>query len=323
MSMRIALGQFGSLDETALRFARQIGVSGIQVNTPLLPPPPWTVSDLSILVEQAAAHDLRFEAIENTPTDFYRAAILGGSGRDRAIADYQENLRRLAEARIPTLGFHWMARGVRRTSWADRGRGGARVTAFDLELFDDTTLAFGRRYEEAELWDNFHHFLEAVLPVAEEVGVRLALHPDDPPVPSLQGVPNLFRSIEALERAIALHPSSSFGIDLCLGTMSESADDPVEAIHRLGPNIAYVHFRDVRGKVPAFEECHLGEGNFDPVSAMRALHEVSFDGFIIDDHVPLLDADPAIGDGWAYGGHAHATGYLQGLLAAVGSELAA
>src|ERR1700712_5524505 len=98
--VRIALGQFETLDEQALRFAAQLGVSGVQLNNPNLPAPPWDVADLTAIVEAAAAHGLRFEAIENTPDLFYRDAILGGPGRDREIAEYQENLRRMAAAGI-------------------------------------------------------------------------------------------------------------------------------------------------------------------------------------------------------------------------------
>jgi mannonate dehydratase len=211
-----------------------------------------------------------------------------------------------------------MADGVDRTDFAALGRGGSRVMRFDQELVPSDARAFDRTYQEAELWDTYEHFIDLVVPTAEAAGVRLALHPDDPPVPVVRGVPHLFRSVDALEKAVRLRPSPSLGIDLCLGTVSEMNGDPRDAITRLGASksIFYVHFRDVQGTVPQFQECFLGEGNFDPAAAMRLLREVGFDGFIIDDHTPLFDMDPAVGEGWAYNGHAHSTGYLQGLLAA-------
>jgi len=152
--------------------------------------------------------------------------------------------------------------------------------------------------------------------------VRIALHPDDPPVPTLNGVAHVFRSVDALVRATELHPSPSFGIDLCLGAVSQMTGEPFDAIERLGRSgkIFYVHFRDVQGVSPSFRECFLGEGNYDPAAALRALRDVGFDGFMIDDHAPRLDADPRDDDDWPAHGHTHATGYLQGLLAAVGSE---
>lgn len=324
--MRIALGQFRALDERALRFAAQIGASGVVVNTPTsFSAYPWPVAELVALREQVEASSLRLEAIENVPLEAYRDAILGGPQRERCVADYRQTLRNLGAAGIDVLGLHWMADGVTRTEAAGSGRGGARVTVFEQEQLTDATLAFGRAYHDEELWAALQAFFDDVVPVAEQAGVRIALHPDDPPVPSLRGVPHLLRSVDALERAMLLHPSSSLGLDLCLGTVSEMGEDPVAAIRRLGAggHIAYVHFRDVQGTVPSFRECFLGEGNVDPAAAMRALRDVGFDGFIIDDHVPLLDEDPEIGEGWAYHGHAHGTGYLQGLLASVASELSA
>ena len=150
--------------------------------------------------------------------------------------------------------------------------------------------------------------------------MRLALHPDDPPVPALGGMARIFRSVDALERALSLAPSPAFGLDLCLGTVSEMGGQAavLEAIERFGPRgqIVYVHFRDVRGTVPRFQEAFLGEGNYHPLTVMRALRRVGFDGFILDDHVPRLTGDTA----YAYRGRAHAIGYLQALLDVVETE---
>lgn len=324
--MRIALGQFRALDERALRFARQIGASGVLVNTPDgFSAYPWPVDELVALRERVERHGLRLEAIENVPLEAYRDAILGLEGRDRCVADYRATIRNLGAAGIDMLGLHWMADGVARTEVAAPGRGGARVSAFDRTRWTDDAPVFGRTFDDEALWASLGAFLADVLPVAEEAGVTIALHPDDPPVPMLRGVARVLRSVDALERAMALRPSARLGLDLCLGTVSEMGADPVAAIRRLGGggHIAYVHFRDVQGAVPTFSECFLGEGNYDPAAAMRALLEVGFDGFVIDDHVPLLDEDPGIAEGWAYHGHAHGTGYLQGVLAGVAAEAVA
>jgi mannonate dehydratase len=321
--MRIAIGQFAELDEEILRFGEQLGASGVVVNTPDLAGPPWRAGDLEALRERCEAHGLRLEAIENVPTAHYRDAMLGGAGRDRAVADYQETIRALGEARVEVLGFHWMPCDVARTSEAAAvGRGGARVTLFDADAYPEAEPAYGGPYADEQLWAALGDFLHDVVPVAEEAGVRLALHPDDPPVRALDGMPRVLRSVDALERALALYPSPSFALDLCLGTLSEGSGDPLEAIRRFGERdqIAYVHFRDVQGVAPSFRECFLGEGNYDPAAALRALRDVGFDGFVIDDHVPSLEGDPDIDKGWAFRGHAHGTGYLQGLLAAVSSE---
>jgi mannonate dehydratase len=157
--------------------------------------------------------------------------------------------------------------------------------------------------------------MRAVIPVAEAAGVKLALHPDDPPVEMLGGVARLFRHVEGFKRAHAITPSTAWGLDLCLGCCSEmpgGALNVMAMIEQFGPlgKIFYVHFRDVQGTVPSFQECFLGEGNCDPATVLLALDRVGFTGFILDDHVPALVDDTP----WGHRGRAHAIGYLQGML---------
>jgi mannonate dehydratase len=225
-----------------------------------------------------------------------------------------------------------------------RGRGGAEVTSFDLGTATDPAFAdrllvarrnaprseagrlgkddfaaggypdLGVEVSEEQMWDNYRYFLQAVLPAAEEAGVRLAIHPDDPPVPTLGGIARIIRSVDALARASELVPSRAWAAELCLGTVSEMGGESavLEAIERFGPRdqIAYVHLRDVRGTVPTFEESFLGEGNYDPLRVIRALRESGFDGFILDDHTPRLVGD----SDWGHRGRAHAVGYIQALI---------
>ena len=141
----------------------------------------------------------------------------------------------------------------------------------------------------------------------------LALHPDDPPVASLGDVARIFRSVDALKRAVEISPGPGFGIELCLGTVSEMGERRVlEAIRFLAPRhkIAYVHLRDVKGTVPEFVECFLGEGNYRPARVIRKLRQHGFDGFILDDHTPALIGDSRYG----HRGRAFALGYIQGLI---------
>lgn len=322
--MRVALGQFNELSHERLTFAAQLGVSGVLLNTPVLPGERrWELDDLAWMRKRCDDYGLRLEALENTPVGFYERAMLGLDGRDEQIAGYQETIRHMGAAGIPVLGYHWMPNGVWRTP--DRhGRGGALVTAFyaeDLERFPlrhgrrEHPLAEGRSFSAQQMWDNYRYFMERVLPVAEEAGVTLALHPDDPPVPELGGIARLFYHFEGFQRAIAEFDSPNHGLDFCLGCWSEMGPDPLAAIRYFGQRgkICYVHFRDVQGVAPNFQECFLGEGNVNVVAAMRALHEVGFQGFIIDDHVPQLVDDT----GWGHRGRAHATGYIQALVSAV------
>jgi len=331
--MRIAIGQFNEMTDEKLRFAQQIGVRGVQMNTPRLPGEGrWAAGDLRALVEKCQAYDLVLEAIENVPIHFYDKAMLGLPGRDEQISNYQATIRAMAEAGIPILGFHWMPNSVWRTSREAPGRGGAHVTAFDMRIIDeaggaksyvaktDEHLATLTIEDEPvathdQMWDNYAYFMNAVLPIAEEVGVKLALHPDDPPVPLLGGVPRIFGSVEGFEKGMEIANSPAWGLDLCLGCCSEMPGGKLNVmrmIERFGPlgKILYIHFRDVQGSVPTFQECFIGEGNYDPAEVMLTLKRVGFDGFLLDDHVPHMDDDTS----WQHRGRAHAIGYMQGLL---------
>ncbi|MGO1076933.1 mannonate dehydratase [Inquilinus sp. CA228] len=339
MSIRIAVGQFNELTDEKLRFAAQIGASGIQMNTPILPGEErWEEADLRRLVEKTEAAGLALEAIENVPVHFYHKAMLGQPGRDEQIENYCRTIRAVGRAGIPILGYHFMPNSVWRTDRAALGRGGAGNTRFDQAVVDSfenvedlrqfLPTALGHRtampligkgeavITEEQMWDNYAYFIRAVLPVAEEEGVKLALHPDDPPVPMLGGVARLFYKPENFFRAYELSEGSPvWGLDLCLGCCSEMIGDKKnvqEMIEFFGPRgrIFYVHFRDVQGAVPNFIECFIGEGNFDPADVMVMLHKNGFDGFLLDDHVPQMDGDTP----WNHRGRAHAIGYMQGLI---------
>jgi mannonate dehydratase len=313
--MRIATGQYEAASETELKFAAQLGATDVVLNTPQLPGTErWEFMDLVNLRTRCEAHGLRLAAIENTPTSFILDAMLGGPGRDRQIAHYQETIRNVGRAGIPILGFNWMPVGVIRTSWVTRTRGQAVTNSFDLDLACHAPLAFGREYTAAEMWSNYEYFIQAVLPVAEAAGVRLALHPDDPPVATLGGVARIFTSTEAFRRGIDTYDSPHLGIDFCVGTWSEMGAEVLGAIREFGNRrrIIYVHFRDVQGHVPHFTECFLGDGNLHPAEIMDALLAVDFDGLAIYDHSPFLVGD----DHHPWRGEAWHTGYLMGLLTA-------
>ena len=340
--MRVALGQFNEMTEEKLVYARQLGVKGVQMNMIRSSIPGdqrWEYADLAALQERAAGHGLRLEAIENVPTRFYHKVMLGLPGREEQVEHYRQTIRNLGRAGIPILGHHFMPNSVWRTP-SRAGRGGARVTAFgqeevdagvvtaqldrtalgDRELVEALEEAGRRGIGEEEMWGNYAYFLRAVLPAAEEAGVRLALHPDDPPVPSLGGIARLFRSVEAFKRAEQLADGSpAWGLDLCLGCCSEmpgGAANVRAMIEHFGPRgrIFYVHFRDVQGSVPDFAECFIGEGNYDPAEIMLLLKRNGFTGFLLDDHVPHMIDDTD----WNHRGRAHAIGYMQGLLAMIG-----
>ena len=343
--MRVAVGQVSELTEEILTFAQQVGVSGIQVNTPKLPgAKQWELDDLVALRQRCESHGLRLEAIENVPLHFYDKAMLGLPGRDEQIEHYQTTIRNVGRAGIPILGYHFMPNSVWRTSREPVGRGGALVTVFNMaearperqrellvarannsgkdDPFDSRGLipAAGNEVSESRMWENYTYFSKAVIPVAEEAGVKLALHPDDPPVAALGGIARLFKDFEGFRRAMEIADSEAWGLDLCLGCWSEMGGEPsvLKAIDYFGTRgkILYVHFRDVQGTADKFAECFIGEGNYRPLKAMRALRDVGFTGFLLDDHVPhMVDDSP-----YGHRGRAHAIGYMEGLLEALGSE---
>lgn len=339
--MRVVLGHVEHFNETIATFARQLGLSGVQLHSPSNLSGEggrWSLAELVALRETVERHGLVLEGLENVPRTHFDQIQRGGPRRDEQIEGFQATVRNMAEAGIPLLGYNFIATYVWRTDVDAAGRGGARVTAFDLEragegnALRDYKLSPDQGDAECitaeQLWANYQYFLEAVLPVAEEVGLRLALHPDDPPVSeALGGAERIFVTPESLVRAMEMAAGSPvWGLDLCLGTISEMGGE--EAIHEvvdtLGPKgkIFYVHFRDVQGTVPAFRECFLGEGNYKPAEVMGRLRRVGFDGFMIDDHVPamIFDEDTWVGEGtgsYCSRGRAHAIGYLQGILDAL------
>lgn len=337
--MRVAMGQFNEMTEEKLLFAEQLGVKSIQMNLLRSSIPGeavWAYEDLAQLSARAAAHGLRLEAIENVPVYFYDKVMLGLPGRDEQLENYRQIIRNVGRAGIPILGHHFMPNSVWRTP-PSNGRGGARVTSFHAQEVDARAVeeqlrrtAQGRtdvleRLERAReepiseerMWSNYAYFLDAVLEVADEAGVRLALHPDDPPVAELGGVARLFRNVDGFKRAETLAKGSlAWGLDLCLGCCSEmpgGADNVRAMIEYFGPRrrIFYVHFRDVKGTVPSFDECFIGEGNYNAAEVMRLLKRNGFTGFLLDDHVPHMVDD----SDWNHRGRAHAVGYLQGMLA--------
>ena len=199
--MRVALGQYNAATDEYLTFAVQLGVSGVQFNlhagSPDLPAVDgyWDTADLRRLKQKVNDYGLRLEAIENVPRGFYMDAMLNGPRRDQQIANYQRTLRNMGEAGIPILGLNWMPNLVWRTP-SVTGRGGAVVTAFDMKLALagnivngnlQVTSAEDREYSGDEIFANYVYFMERVLPVAEAADVKIALHPDDPPVESLGG----------------------------------------------------------------------------------------------------------------------------------------
>jgi len=161
-------------------------------------------------------------------------------------------------------------------------------------------------------------FLREIVPVAEEAGVRLAAHPDDPPVPKLRGQPRLIHEPQHYQKLLELVPSKSNALEFCIGTTAEMNNgDPYETLdqHSKQGSIAYVHFRNIKGKVPRYKEVFVDEGDLDMLHAMRILHRNNYDGVIVPDHAPALACQAP----W-HGGMAHAIGYMLAALQIIEKE---
>ncbi|MEV0948694.1 mannonate dehydratase [Rhodococcus sp. NPDC049939] len=338
MPIRLSLGHIDEFDDTVAQFAHQLGLQSVQFHTPsnlATDKEYWGIEELQALREYCDSQGLRIEGLENVPAEHFWKIQRGLPGRDEQIENYQRTIRNMAKTGYDLLGFNFLPTYVWRTDMNAVGRGGAGVTAFDANdaMGGNALASYKLTHPEPidgvldaeQMWDNYQYFLDAVLPVAEQEGVRLALHPDDPPVRgALGGHERIFISPEGIAEAHRrANGSPAWGLNLCLGTVSEmGGEDAVnQVIDLLGPEgrIFYVHFRDVQGTVPNFAECFLGEGNFDPSQVIRRLHAVGFDGFLIDDHVPAMVGDIATwGDtssaAYCSRGRAYAIGYLQGVL---------
>lgn len=342
--VRISLGHIDTYDDRTAAFAHQLGLGSVQLHTPSNLPCEngyWSLAELRELRDRCDRDGLVIEGLENVPAEHFVKVQRGLPGRDEQIENYQRTIRNLAKVGITLLGYNFLTTYVWRTDMGGLGRGGAAVTGFDLDVADRGNALAAYKLTPTEpivepltadrMWDNHQYFLDAVLPVAEQEGVRLALHPDDPPVDTpLGGATRIFTSpaalVEAWRRA---GDSPAWGLNFCVGTVSEmngeqSVNEVIDTLGAAG-RIWYVHFRDVRGTVPRFTESFLGEGNLNPARVIRRLHETGFDGFLIDDHVPAMIGDVGTwgdtsSEAYCSRGRAHAIGYLQGVFNALGID---
>ena len=304
-----------------LKFAQQYGVTDMLLhlahdkNSHLLDRNNrWELKDLVKLRRTVENYGMKLSALENVPTRFYEDIMLGGPKRDEQIENMIHTIKNIARAGIPIFGYNWMPSQVWRTE-PEYIRGRAEATAFDNEVAQQFPLTHGREYTEEEMWENLEYWIKIITPIAEEEGIKLGIHPCDPPVPVLGGIPQLLRSFDAYKRLIEIYPSDSNAIEFCQGTFSEMNDDIYEMIRYFGERkkILYVHFRNVSGQVPKFYEEFVNTGYVDMHKAMKIYHEVGYDSFFIDDHVPATFQDTSYG----HRGRAFAMGYIQALIESV------
>jgi len=224
-------------------------------------------------------------------------------GRDRKIEEYQQYLRNLGKAGIYYTTYAHMGNGIWSSGSATiRGSAGREFDlaspnkqgVWDTVVFKEP-LSHGREFSKEEIWENYAYFIKQVAPVAEEAGVRIGIHPDDPPVPVLAGVPRcIFASFDGYRRAMEIANSPNVGICLCCGTWLEggrqlTGKDPEEMIRYFGAQkIWKIHFRNVSAPLPHFVETYMDNGYYDMYKIMKALRDVNFEGIAILDHSPAM-----------------------------------
>jgi mannonate dehydratase len=210
--------------------------------------------------------------------------------------------------------FNWM-----RTSTTIPSRGGAMVTGFDNTYMKNAPHTEYGEVSEERLWENLKWFLERIIPVAEKANVKLAMHPDDPPLSPIRGLGRIMRSVENFQRLVDLAPSEVNGICLCQGNFTLMTDDLPGAIRQFGKQgkIFFVHFRDVRGTPEKFEETFHDDGKTDMLECMKAYKEIGYEGVLRPDHVPTMEGDSNEHAGYSSIGRLFAIGYIKGLRQAV------
>lgn len=276
---------------------------------------PWDYMNLLLMKQRFEAAGLKLEVIEPGPDNWKIKA--GLPGRDEEIEQMVALIRNMAALDIPVLCYSFMAEfRWLRTSTSTLTRGGALVTSYDHSLMKEAPPTPAGTLSEEKMWDNFQYFLERVVPAAEKYKVKLALHPDDPPISPIRGVARIIRDANAMQKALDLVPSEYSGVTLCQGTLAAAGENIPSVIRHFGKQgkLFFVHFRDVRGTAERFQETFHDDGMTDMYAAMKAYREVGYDGPIRVDHVPTMEGENNDDPGYEGKGRLFALGYLKGLL---------
>ncbi len=315
--MNMTFRWYGPDDPVSLGHIRQIpGITGIVTAVYTVPVGEvWPREEIASLKRRAEEKGLAFEVVESVPV--HEDIKLGAPGCERFIENYCENVRRLGEAGVKCICYNFMpvfdwtrselSRKLPDGSYAlaydeetvraiDPVKGELRLPGWDESYTKEELWALLQRYSQVtgeDLWRNLGRFLDGVIPVCEEAGVNLAIHPDDPPWP-IFGLPRIITGADSYERLFALNESPRNGVTLCFGSLAaDPQNDLEEIIRRFGPEhrFHFVHARNIKhtgGR--SFEEAaHLSLcGSLDMAALLTALYETGFDGYIRPDHGRMI-----------------------------------
>jgi mannonate dehydratase len=252
-------------------------------------------------------HGIKIYGFGNSGIHNHDSLVLNLSDRDEVIEEYKKYIRDLGKAEIPYSTYAHMGNGIWSTS-KEPTRGGALGRAFNLDAetfylndrkgprtISKGKLTHSREYSEEELWGNFEYYIKAVKPTIEESGVKVGIHPDDPPGLKLGGIPRcIFSTFSGYQRALEIADSPNIGICLCAGTWLEGGDTTEKNVTEMAKyfgdqnKLFKIHFRNVDKPLPHFKETFLDGGYMDMYKIIKVLKEVDFDGIIIPDHNPTM-----------------------------------
>jgi mannonate dehydratase len=353
--MKLGLGLYrNSLTADNFRFARQAGATHIVAHltdyfrTPRIPAASgtdrgwgqatddgWTYDDFSRLKASIQAEGLEIAAFENISPAIWHDVLLDGPRKREQLDRLKQIVRDMGKAKIPCLGYYFSLAGVWGHSVGPYARGGAESVGYlgaqgpqetpipngmvwNMMYDSDAPAGTIGQVGHDQMWQRLGDFLREIVPVAEEAGVMLAAHPDDPPMPALRGTARLITQPQHYQKLLDLVDSKCSGMEFCLGTIAEmQGADVYEAIDRYSKTgrIGYVHFRNVRGKVPHYVETFVDEGDSDMVRILRILKRNGYGGLLIPDHTPQMTCAAP----W-HAGMAFALGYMKAALGIINSE---
>lgn len=309
-----------SLNDDDLLFLKQLGIKWCRIEFGDSAPYDF----MKATVDRLAKFDMKiFSGVHYA----YRHldVQLGKGKRDEIIETYCQFLRDCGRLNIPVSNYDWHPANTYTTSFVESPRG-YRAREFSVDDFRKKVekQAFDREYSAEDIWTTYTYFMKAVLPVAEKANVRLALHPDDPPLAKMNGVAKVLVHYDGYARAEKIAGSSKhWGLTFCVGTWSEGGlqmgKDVFGMIDDFGKRgkIVDVHFRNVSGPLPRFHETFPEDGYMDMYQVMKALRKVKFNGTIVPDHVPELKGD----GGMRRAGVAYCIAQMRGLLRRANEEV--
>jgi mannonate dehydratase len=281
----------GSPDEAGARRVKQLGVDHVIARYP--GPIPWEEGRLRELIDRWKAHGL---AVGNIMIGGFTRTLYGKPGRDEEIDKVTQSIRAAGKAGLPVIEYNFYAHRLVEGYYEEIGRGGAGMTAFDYDRVKHLPpLEEVGVHSLEKMWANITYFLKAVVPVAEASGVRLALHPNDPPSPLSRGSGQIMSTLAGWKRLVDIVKSPSNGITFDCGVTRELGEDPVEVCRHFGARdcINHVHYRNVRVRRPyeSYTEVFLDEGEVDMFAVMKELVRQKYPRLIYPEHPRAIDYD--------------------------------